>query len=402
MLTNATSLGLTAIMLAVLVILGLLEMWVHRRVLARLPIRIHVNGTRGKTSVVRLIAAGLRAGDIRVCSKTTGSFAAVTGPNGEDYPLFRPAQPNIIEQMRVLRRLLQFEPEAVVIECMALQPQYQFLSERKMVRATHGVITNARPDHLDIMGPAPHDVALALAGTVPFGGCLFTAESKYLDVFQNAADERGSTVRRVTAKETGSVTEDELAQFGYAEHAENVALALAVCADLGVDRSVALAGMQALTPEVGATQIQDIAFHGRDLVFVNGFAANDPESTEMIWERMVERYGEGRRLIALINCRADRPQRSEQLADVAARWSPADHYIVMGSGTLLFARRAIRDGIPPDRMTVLEGLDTAELFERVLERGGEHCLIVGMCNVHGGGEDLARYFNNRAHRSRPL
>ena len=111
-MTNLTAITIMAVVFGILVILGAAEMVLHRRTLRRLPVRIHVNGTRGKTSVVRLIAAGLRAGGLRVCSKTTGSFAAVTGPDGEDYPLHRPAQPNVIEQMRVLRRLVPFEPDA--------------------------------------------------------------------------------------------------------------------------------------------------------------------------------------------------------------------------------------------------------------------------------------------------
>ena len=398
-MTSVVAISVIATILVVLCLLGLAETLVHRRVLARLPIRIHVNGTRGKTSVVRLIAAGLSAGGLRVCSKTTGSFAAVTGPDGEDYPLHRPTQPNIVEQMRVMRRLVAFEPDVVVIECMALQPQYQELTERQMVCSTHGVITNARADHLDVMGPEPHDVALALAGSVPYSARLFTAERAFLDVFRKVASDRRSELIHTSEDE---VSDDEMSEFGYAEHAENVALALAVCADLGVDRATALAGMQALKPEVGATRIQEIDFFGRSLVFVNAFAANDPESTEMIWKRVVERYGENRYKLAVVNCRFDRPQRSQQLAQVAAAWTPADHYILMGSGTLLFARAAIRAGLSVSDMTVAEGMDTGELFETVLEHSEGDALIVGMCNVHGGGAELARYFTNRSLRSQPL
>ncbi|MBL38839.1 MAG: poly-gamma-glutamate synthase PgsB [Xanthomonadales bacterium] len=401
-MTSMMAISVIATIFVVLCLLGFIETLVHRRVLARLPVRIHVNGTRGKTSVVRLIAAGLRAGGLRVCSKTTGSFAAVTGPDGEDYPLHRPTQPNVIEQMRVMRRLVAFEPDVVVMECMALQPQYQELTERQMVCSTHGVITNARADHLDVMGPAPHDVALALAGSVPYSTRLFTAERSFLDVFRKAASDRGCELMHTSEDDVAEVSDDEMSQFGYAEHAENVALALAVCADLGVDRATALAGMQALKPEVGATRIQEIDFFGRSLVFVNAFAANDPESTEMIWKRVIERYGEGRYKLAVVNCRFDRPQRSQQLAQVAAEWTPADHYILMGSGTLLFARAAIRAGLSVSDMTVAEGMDTGELFETVLEHSEGDALIVGMCNVHGGGAELARYFTNRSLRSQPL
>ena len=57
-------------------------------------------------------------------------------------------------------------------------------------------------------------------------------------------------------------------------------------------------------------QIYKLNFHNRELIFVNAFAANDPESTRRIWERIVERYSEsdGYQRIAVVNCRSDRPQ----------------------------------------------------------------------------------------------
>src|SRR5690625_3569852 len=304
--------------------------------------------------------------------------------------------------MRVMRRLAGFEPEIIVMECMALQPHFQSLTERQMVRSTHGVITNARADHLDVMGPGPADVALALAGTVPYGARLFTAEHEYLDTFRMAAKDRNTEVFATTEDDVAQVTDDELAGFKYAEHAENVALALNVCKALGVERAAALAGMHQLEPEVGATQVQTIDFFGRDIIFVNAFAANDPDSTEIIWERVIEHYGQGRYKLAVVNCRFDRPHRSQQLAEVAGRWTPSDHYVLTGSGTLLFARAAVRAGIAGNRMTIAEWLDQHELFETVLEHTEGTALIVGMCNVHGGGAELARQFNNRATRSEPL
>ena len=389
-------LGILGSIASIIIALGIIEVLFHRSVLNRLPIRIHVNGTRGKTSVARLISAGLREGGLRVCTKTTGSFASVCGPDGTEYPLHRQDLPNIIEQMRVLRRLVGFRPDAVIVECMALQPQYQMLTEIHMMKSTHGVITNARADHLDIMGPTPDDVALALAGSTPRKATLYTAEKKYLEVFRRAASDRNTRLVATTDEDSAQVTEAELDDFQYTEHAENVALALRVCADLGVPRESALRGMQALAPEVGATRILEVSFYERSLLFVNAFAANDPESTELIWERVVEKYGEGRSRIALVNCRFDRPQRSQQLATVASRWSPADHYVLMGSGTLLFAKAATAGGIMPSDITIVEGDDIDEVFETILEQSGRDPLIVGMCNVKGGGTELARFFANRA------
>ncbi|HEY1783916.1 MAG TPA: poly-gamma-glutamate synthase PgsB, partial [Pirellulales bacterium] len=56
---------------ALLATLGWIERHLHRRRLDRIRIRIHVNGTRGKSSVTRLIAAGLRGAGLVTCAKTT-------------------------------------------------------------------------------------------------------------------------------------------------------------------------------------------------------------------------------------------------------------------------------------------------------------------------------------------
>jgi len=60
-----SALSFLALILLVLLIgvtaIFFIEMQRHRSMLRRIPMRIHVNGTRGKSSVTRLIAAGLRA-----------------------------------------------------------------------------------------------------------------------------------------------------------------------------------------------------------------------------------------------------------------------------------------------------------------------------------------------------
>ena len=236
---------------AALVAAGAWESWLHRQRLGRIPTRVHVNGTRGKSSVTRLIAAGLRAGGISTCAKTTGTLPRMILPDGSEYSVYRPARANVIEQRRMVHIAVDYEAEALVLECMALQPKLQCLSEERLVRATHAVITNARADHLDVMGPTEADVARALAGTVPVGGKLFTAEQRHLDTLADAAADRGTELVAVGREDVERVTEFELARFPYVEHAENVALALRVCEDLGVGRVTALLGMCRAQPDPG-------------------------------------------------------------------------------------------------------------------------------------------------------
>ena len=49
--------------------------------------------------------------------------------------------------------------QALVIECMALKPEYQEVSERMIVRSNIGVLTNVREDHQDVMGETLPEIA---------------------------------------------------------------------------------------------------------------------------------------------------------------------------------------------------------------------------------------------------
>ncbi len=375
---------------------GAAELATHRRRLAQIPVRIHVNGTRGKSSVARLIAAGMRYAGVRTCCKTTGTLPRMIMPDGSEYPVFRPAKANVIEQLRIVAAALEAEAEALVLECMALIPALQWLCEDKLVRATHAVITNAREDHLDVMGPTGRDVALALAGMVPVGGKLYTAEQQYLDVFEYACRDRGCELIPVTADEVDAITPLDLAGFSYVEHAENVALALKVCQAIGVDRRVALRGMWSAIPDPGAMTAHEMNFFGREINFVNGFAANDPQSTETIWRLALERYADVQKRIAIFNCRDDRPDRSRQLGSVAPRWPAADHYLLIGTGTFIFAKYAVKAGLDARKLVFAEDHPAEDIFETVVELSGRRSLAMGMCNIGGIGLDVVRYFANRS------
>ena len=384
-------LGITAL----LAVLGAVEAVVHRRDLAAIPIRVHVNGTRGKSSVTRLIAAALREAGIPTCAKTTGTVPRLILPDGRELPVFRPARPNVIEQLRVVAAARAMGARALVVECMALLPELQWLSESRFLRATHGVITNAREDHLDLMGPEEADVAAALAGTVPLHGTLFTAERRHLDVLRAAADDRGTALVAVGEAQVRGIAPEELARFSYMEHAENVALALAVCAELGVDRATALRGMWKAAPDPGALSEHEVRFFGRRIVFANGFAANDAESTERIWELALARHPEARARIALFNCRADRPDRSVHLGRACVGWTPADQVVLMGTGVYLFARAAIDAGMDATKLVFAEDRPAHEVFEVLVGLVEDSALVMGMGNIGGAGLDVVRYFRNR-------
>lgn len=375
--------------------LGIAESVAHRRRLARIPTRIHVAGTRGKSSVTRLIAAGLRAGGVRCAAKTTGTLARMILPDAREVPIFRPRGPNIVEQTRVVALTESLGAEALVIECMALQPELHWLSENKLVRATHGVITNARADHLDVMGPGEEDVARCLAGMIPVKGTLITAERRHLGILREACEDRQTRLVTVDDDELASVSDAMMAGFTHVEHRDNVALALKVLEELGVSAEAGLAGMWAGQPDPGALTEHEMDFFGRRIVFVNAFAANDPESTQGIWDKALKRHRDLDEVIAVFNLRADRPSRTHQLARETTFWHEADHVVLMGSGAYHFVREASAVGVGPERFVYADHDQLSEVFESIVELCNRSALVVGMANIGEHGLGLARLFRNR-------
>ena len=77
--------------------------WNSQIYLKRIPIRIHINGARGKSSVTRLIASGLRESGKKVLAKTTGSSPRIINEKGQDIAIHRLRSASIGEQVRLIR-----------------------------------------------------------------------------------------------------------------------------------------------------------------------------------------------------------------------------------------------------------------------------------------------------------
>src|SRR5262245_44406788 len=162
--------------------------WTHNRLLAQIPVRVHVAGTRGKSATVRLIAAGLRAGGYRVVAKVTGTQPRIILPDGSERPLRRWGAAAIREQRRFIAAARRAGADVIVVEAMAIEPEHLHALEHFYIRATDLVITNVRPDHQEQLGCAPDAMAKAVSETVPIGGRIFlTSDSAVPAVLTRAA-----------------------------------------------------------------------------------------------------------------------------------------------------------------------------------------------------------------------
>ncbi|CAM3540365.1 poly-gamma-glutamate synthase PgsB [Kibdelosporangium persicum] len=367
-----------------LLVLGVAEQRRHYANLRRIPTRVLVNGIRGKSSITRLCAGALRGGGLVTVAKTTGTAARFIHPDGSEEPVYRKfGIANVVEQIGIVRRASAYRPDVLVIECMAVQPDLQEINQSKLIQSTIGVLCNVREDHLAEMGPTLDDVARSLSRSMPVGGICVTAERERLHILKEEAARRDCELVPV---DPSSVTDEQMAGFGWITFKENVAIALAVADLLGVNRQSALAGMWAAAPDPGVLSVQRYQVGDLRLRFANVFAANDPESTLMNIEQLLGTGAIARPLHVVINCRPDRVERNGQMGALIPELAPA-RVVLIGEPT-----RSARVAIPGDWQGEVVDLggrrDPDKLLAGVLAGMTGSVSLVTIGNIHGQGEVL--------------
>jgi poly-gamma-glutamate synthase PgsB/CapB len=377
-----------------------LEVHTHRRRLEQLQWRIHVNGIRGKSTVARNVAGMLREAGYVTIAKSTGTEAAVINREGVDEPIVRNGPPTILEQIEVTRRYVTDDVRALVIECMALKPEYQEVSERLIVRSNIGILTNVREDHQDVMGETLPEIARSLLSTCPRNGLLVTAEQnpELQEIIREVASARGT---EVLVADPASVTDAEMKRFDYIAFKDNVAIALAIAERIGIPRGLAMNGIVRAEPDPGVLRIKELLIGGKRVTWANLFAVNDRESMVVAMERLAPYINEDTLSIGILNNRTDRERRALQFADVAVEDLSFDRLVTFGAHEGVVTERLVANGVPRAEILNLGDDHHPSLEEivdqMIIQQPGEHLLVVGFVNIHTHqAARLLEYFEHEA------
>lgn len=288
---------------------------------------IYVNGTRGKSSVTRLINAGLRAGGEKVFCKTTGTLPMTIDTENVEALIKRGGKANIKEQLMVLKMAATQNAQILVAECMAVSPTLQYISQHRMICADIGVITNIRLDHTEEMGYSLDKICDSLCSTIPKNGIVFTTDKRYFNKIQSYAQQLGSKAILVPV---------ENFEYSDIDFAENVAVALAVCSYLGVDEQLAISRMKSYKRDPYALSLHRFP---SGALFINGLSINDPQSSSIVFEDVMSRLNyRPKNFILLINNRSDRGYRTEHMLLLAKLLKPK-HVWLLGASQQIMRRR---------------------------------------------------------------
>lgn len=289
----------------------------------RLAAAVLVNGTRGKSSTARLVAAGLRAGNLGpVLGKTTGTTARWLLPDGAEQAIIRRGPPNIRETAAGLALAERLGATVYVAECMAIRPEYQKVIERCWMRSDIAVITNIRLDHEDVFGQDIDGIAKGFAAALPQSGRL-VAHAETVSRIRAVSDFPAERI--VTADP--DLGKEWLGLFTEPVMLENFSLALTVCSILGVPPEDAAPAMALAKTDPGNLEISHIRHNNRLVHFVGAFAANDAESTRLIADRYPAPPGTMKGV--WLHGRKDRRERSESLCAMLPCLAP-DFLIISG------------------------------------------------------------------------
>lgn len=356
-----------------------------------LDCRILVTGSRGKSGTVRLVHAAL-SGQRRVYSKISGAAARELRADGTEINTPRAGTTSVCELPQSMRRAAKDNASIGVFECMAVTPKLIEMVQRVHIQAHMVIIPTIRLDHLEEEGLTEFEIGKSIFDAITTADVIVSAveQPDIIEYYREQCEQRGIEFIHVNPAENHHrVT---------GHHPTNLAVALRVAAYLGVDREVALEGLQSVTFEPRVLSYQSITRDSGSVVsLVDIGSANDPQSA---WEALDRLEFDSRVIVPVMVNRWERPLRA-----ISFFASLRQHFSLVGvAGTLgswmnsRHNQTAYRHSVDHERTEFFRVTRSmarrpealAKDIERRLGRSVEHLVIVLVENNHEATTDLLR------------
>jgi len=373
--------------LTVLLLFLVYERVVLNRLRNSIPLVVAVTGTRGKSSVVRMLASVLREAGDTVLAKTTGSQAQFVLPDGAVQDVPRRGIVSILEQKKVLRKAVELRANCLVVEIMSVRPENHFVESQQILKPDIVLVTNVRRDHTEAMGETETEIASVLRLDLPPAASVYVPEE-----FRSLLDPPSAGVKSARISSVRQGCSDPLRSTFKApqmtEFTENLDLVASVARDLGVPDDIASRGIENARQDIGKFRVWTYRIGGKRVFLVNAFAANDPESTMRIYEKTRQTLAAAPALFTgLLNLRYDRPDRTVQWIEALQEKAPSHFkslYVVGGHSHVV--RRKVKSA------SILPYSSPDEITNVIAESMEEDGILFGFGNIGGAGRALVEHW----------
>lgn len=379
-----------AVLLSVLIILLTVEAITVRRHARAIGLRIHINGTRGKSTVAAYTAAAFRASGRRTYAKVTGTRPAILLPDGGREELKRRGPARVQEQFRTIRRAARAGADCLVLECMSIDPELQSL-ESRFFNPDIYILTNIRDDHREAMGRTVDEQAEAILTSIPSDSVVIAVESTFMERIDAAVRKKNG--RLVKARELDARMTDRLPDGVFAD---NVALACSAAEAAGIEFETALGSILDSVIEGQESPIE-VPGPGGSIRFIDGFPVNDPESADRFvnyWRKRLLYEGG---VTVLLNTRADRPARTISFAEWIASGSGISRVIVTGSHAPAARRALLKEGFSGKDIIVWKERQVRHVRALLPEICGDDLVVFGLGNISKAGFTIPEILRHGHH-----
>jgi len=329
-----------------------------------------------------------------VLAKTTGSKPCLIFPDGEEREIERLGNPSILEAKKVLKFAAESKVHAVVMEMMSIKPESHYVESIQMFKPHILVITNIRQDHLAEMGSNTEDIAGCFASAIPERSTVFVPVEEFHPIFEGKAKDARAKIIPVPKDQLG-MNEKWQEALPVHEFEQNTRLAWAVAEFLEIDREKAFQGLLKAQEDFGSLRVWKIDSGPPPKIWylVSAFAANDPESTKRVLDKLENKsLFEKRKKIGLFNLRSDRGERTLQWVKALKKDTAFGFDMLVFIGEHARAVKTRLKGHINAEIFVFDAKKPEKLMAQILLMSGEEAVLVGMGNIGGMGKILVEYW----------
>jgi poly-gamma-glutamate synthase PgsB/CapB len=263
---------------------------------SNVSLKVLVTGSRGKSSIVRLVHTALKSAGLQSYARITGVIPRELTPSGVN-TISRSAGAHV-EEMRWWLKQLPASAQAIVMENSAISPDFQILAER-WLQPDITVLSNILADHQESWGPSDACAAEVLLRGIPRTGRV---------ILPSALKADRHILNLLESRQCQTFFTDPVPAIKQAFHATNIGLALATVTELGLNPQAAMQAMREMPQDDHDFKV--INFAGAKLAMA--FSANDISSTQNLFASLQWPEQETR---LIYNHRRDRPERFKSFID---------------------------------------------------------------------------------------